>query len=98
METVGAILASGLAGVLGFVAGGRWAPNPFLGALFGLPLGIVSAGIYFALALGVAEAWPQLLDARLVGLHFLALLVVGAMCSGLGAVFGYRKSLGARLF
>lgn len=99
METVGAILASILAGLLGFCAGKRWAPTPSVGVLlFGIPMGAVAAGLYVASALFVAEAWPDLLDARSVGLHGLALLFIGAICGGLGAVFGYRKSLGARLF
>jgi hypothetical protein len=71
----------------------RWASWPAAAAL-----GFLSAGLYFTLALPVARASPQLLDARLVGLHFLALLVVGAAFGALGAVFGYRKSLGVRLF
>ncbi|SJZ74298.1 hypothetical protein SAMN02745126_02113 [Enhydrobacter aerosaccus] len=99
METVGAIVASGVAGLLGFMAGGRWAPTAFLGALlFGVPFGIVAAGLYFISALFIAQAWPELIDARSVGLHVMALVIVGAMCSGIGIVFGYRKSLGARLF
>lgn len=98
METVGAALASLIAVAMGFFAGRHWMPNPYLSALFGVPLGIVSAALYFALALLVARAWPRLLDAHLVGLHVLALLVVGTACAAAGAVFGYRKSLGVRLF
>jgi hypothetical protein len=98
VESVGALLACGAAGALGFFAGGRWAPGPVLGAIMGVPLGAVFAAVYFALALWVGETWPDLLDARLVGLISAALVIAGAACGAIGAVFGYRKSLGASLF
>jgi hypothetical protein len=98
VETVGAVLASLIAVAMGFFAGRRWVSNAYLGALFGVPLGIVSATLYFTLALLIARAWPRLLDAHLVGLCVLAVLVVGTACAAAGAVFGYRKSLGVRLF
>lgn len=98
MEAVGAILACGAAGALGFFAGGHWAPGPLLGALIGIPLGAAFAVVYFVLALWVGETWPQSLDAHLVGIISAVLVVAGGTCGAVGAVFGYRKSLGASLF
>jgi hypothetical protein len=98
LEAVGAILACAAAGTLGFFAGGHWAPGPLLGAFIGLPLGAVFAVVYFVLALWVGETWPQSLDAHLVGIISAILVVAGAICGAVGAVFGYRKSLGASLF
>lgn len=82
----------------GFAAGGRWAPGPVIGALFGIPIGMFFAAAYFTLALWVAQTWPQLLQAHRVGLCAMGVLVVGAIAAALGAWFGYRKSLGANLF
>jgi hypothetical protein len=98
VEAVGAILACGAAGSLGFFAGGHWAPGPLLGAFIGIPFGAVFAVVYFVLALWVGETWPQSLDAHLVGIISAVLVIAGGTCGGVGAVFGYRKSLGASLF
>jgi hypothetical protein len=99
METAGAILVSIIAAFLGYQAGGRWVPTPVVGViLFSVPLGVVSVGLYVVLALCVTEMWPDSLDARLVAFHSLAVFGAGVGCGALGTVFGYRKSLGARLF
>lgn len=98
METIGAIIACAVAGILGYSAGTRWAPSPFVGALMGMPVGALVAPAYFVLALVVGNVQPHLLDAHLIGLLSLALVIAGAVCGAIGAWFGYRKSLGASLF
>jgi hypothetical protein len=98
VEFVVAIMACILAAMCGIVAGGRWAPGPIIGALFGIPIGLFFSAAYFALALWVAQTWPHLLQAHRVGFCAAGVLVVGAILAAIGAWFGYRKSLGASLF
>lgn len=98
METVAAIVACGLALVVGYAIG-------FLGPLVqpwnviaGLVVGEVCAGVYLGLANWASRAWSDLLDARLVGLYFMALILAAGLCGAIGAWFGYRKTLGRGLF
>jgi len=98
VEAIGAIIACGAALAFGVFAGSRWAPGPVLGALMGFVVGTVVAPAYFIAALLVGAVRPQLLDAHRVGLLAMALVIAGALCGSIGAWFGYRKSLGAKLF
>jgi hypothetical protein len=98
VEFVAAILACAIAAMCGFIAGGRWAPGPIIGALMGIPIGLFFAAAYFTVALWVAQTWPHLLQAHRVGLCAAGVLLVGAILAAIGAWFGYRKSLGASLF
>jgi hypothetical protein len=98
VEILGAILACIAAGSLGFFAGGHWGPGPLAGAFLGIPLGALVAPLYFILALMIGETLPGALDARLIGLFSMGLVIAGATCGAIGAWFGYRKSMGARLF
>jgi ABC-type transporter Mla maintaining outer membrane lipid asymmetry permease subunit MlaE len=94
---IGAILACCISAAVGFHAGSRWAPGPILGALMGIVLGAVVSVVYFAIALWVGETW-HILDPRKIGLMSAGLVVAGALVGAIAAWFGYRKSLGAKLF
>lgn len=69
-----------------------------MGALMGAAGGVLVAAAYFALGIWVGETWPHILQPRRVGLYSAGLVVGGALCGGIGSWFGYRKSLGAKLF
>jgi hypothetical protein len=98
VEAIGAVISCIIAGAIGFHAGGRWAPGPIVSGLIGLVIGAVVAVAYFALALWVGETWPHMLNARTVGLMSAGLVVAAALVGAVCAWFGYRKSLGAKLF
>ena len=98
METIGAIGACGAALVFGFVLGYRWTFGQPWGVIAGLVVGEICAAVYFGVSLWIGRASPQLLDARTVGFHFLALVVVAGPIGGLGSWFGHRKSIGGSLF
>ena len=98
VEAAAAILGCLIAGAFGFYVGGRLAPGPILGAIMGAAAGVVVAAAYFALGLWVGETWPNILHPRRVGLAAAALLLGGMICGAIGSWFGYRKSLGAKLF
>jgi hypothetical protein len=44
------------------------------------------------------RTWHGLLDPRLIGVHFMALIVGAGLCGAIGAWFGYRKAMGSGLF
>jgi hypothetical protein len=67
-------------------------------SLAGLAIGEVCAGVYFGVANYIGRSHPGLLDARLVGLYFLALVFAAGLCGIVGAWFGHRKSMGLGLF
>lgn len=98
METVAAIAACGVALVLGVIAGLR-VPfgQPWI-TLVGLMLGEVCAGVYLGLANWASRIWHGLVDPRLVGVHFMALVVAAGLCGAIGAWFGYRKAMRGGLF
>ncbi len=98
METIGAIVDCGAALALGFVLGLRWTLGQPWCVIAGLVVGEICAVVYFIVSIWVGRNWPGLLDARLVGLHFMLLVIVAALFGALGAWFGYRKSLGLGLF
>lgn len=98
METIGGLVDCGAAWAIGLVLGYRWTLGPPWHLIAGLVLGEVCAAVYFALANWVGRGWPGLLDARLVGLHFLVLMIAAPLAGAFGAWFGYRKSLGRGLF
>lgn len=98
METIGALVACGAALAFGFVLGYRWTLGPPWHLIAGLVVGEVCAVVYFAVANWAGRFWPDTLDARTVGLHFMGLVVVAGLCGALGAMFGYRKMMGRGLF
>ena len=98
METIGALVDCGAALVLGLVLGYRWTLGPPWHLIAGVVVGAIGAIVYFAVANWVGRASPGVLDPRLVGLHFMVLMIASPVVGALGAWFGYRKSLGRGLF
>jgi len=98
VETIGALVDCGVALVLGFVLGYRWTLGPPWHLIAGLVMGEVFAVIYFAVSIWAGRTWPGTLDARMVGLHFMGLVIVAGLFGVLGAMFGYRKLMGRSLF
>jgi hypothetical protein len=98
VETIGALVDCGAALLVGVVLGYRWTLGPPWHLAAGLVVGLIWAIVYFAVANWVGGAWPDVLDPRLVGLHFIALVFAAAFLGALGAWFGYRKSFGGGLF
>jgi hypothetical protein len=98
VETVAAIVACAVALVLGRIAGLR-VPigHPWI-ILAGVVVGEVCAAVYLGLANWAGRVWHGLLDPRLVGVHFMALIVAAGLCGAIGAWFGYRKAMGRGLF
>jgi hypothetical protein len=98
VETIAAIVACGLALVSGYALGLRGPLVQPWNVIAGLVIGEACAGVYLGLANWASRRWSDLLDARLVGMHFMALIVVAGLCGAVGAWFGYRKTLGRGLF
>ncbi len=98
METIAAIVACGVALVLGVIAGLRVPLGQPWIVLVGLVLGEVCAGVYLGLANWASRAWHGHLDPRAVGVHFMVLIVAGGLCGAIGAWFGYRKAMRGGLF
>jgi hypothetical protein len=98
VETIGALVDCGAALALGVVLGYRWTLGPPWHLLAALVIGGVCAAIYFALSIWVGRNLPGVLVARLVGVHFMILVIVAPLVCAFGASFGYRKSLGGGLF
>lgn len=98
METIAALVACAAALGFGVVLGYRWTFGQPLGVIAGLALGEMCAVFYFAGSAWVGRAWPGVLDARRVGLHFMVLIVVGGLCGAAGTWYGHRKSMGQGLF
>jgi len=97
-EAVGAAGAGVLAFIVAFVVGYRATfGQPWI-SLAGLAIGEVGACVYFGVANYVGRSNPGLLDARLVGIYFLALVFAAGLCGVVGAWFGHRKSIGLGLF
>ena len=80
------------------VLGYRWTLGPPWHLIAGVVVGAIGAIVYFAVANWVGRASPGVLDPRLVGLHFIVLVIAAPVVGALGAWFGYRKSLGHGLF
>lgn len=98
METIGALVACGASLAIGLIVGYRWTLAPPWHLIAGVVVGEISAAVYFATSIWAGWAWPGLLDPRLVGLNFMALVIAAAFSGGFGAWFGYRKSMGRGLF
>ena len=98
METIGALIHCGAALAIGLVLGYRWTLGPPWHLIAGFVAGEVCAAVYFAVANWVGRAWPGMLDPRLVGVHFMILVIAAGSAGAFGAWFGYRKSLGRGLF
>lgn len=98
LEAVGAVVAAVLALVVSYVAGNRAPVVQPLISLIGLAVGEVCAGVYLGVANWVGRGTPGMLDARLVGICFMALLFAAGLCGIVGAWFGHRKSMGLGLF
>jgi hypothetical protein len=98
VETVAAIVTCGVALVLGVVAGLRIPVGQPWIALVGLVVGEVCAGVYLGLANWAARMWHGLLDPRVVGVHFMVLVVAAGISGLIGAWFGYRKAMRGGLF
>jgi hypothetical protein len=97
-EAVGAAGAGVLAFVVAFAVGYRATFGQPWVSLLGLVIGEVCAGVYFGVANYVGRTHAGLLDARLVGIYFLALVFAAGLCGMFGAWFGHRKSIGLGLF
>jgi len=97
-EAVGAVGAAVLAFAVAFAVGYRATFGQPWVSLVGLAIGEVCAGVYFGVANYIGRSHPGLLDARLVGLYFLALVFAAGLCGIVGAWFGHRKSMGLGLF
>jgi hypothetical protein len=98
VETIGALVGCGAALAIGLTLGYRWTLGPPWHLVAGLVVGEICAVVVFAAANFVGRAWPGVLEARSVGVHFMALMIVAPLAGALGASFGYRKSLGRGLF
>ena len=61
-------------------------------------VGGVCAGVFLGVANWAGQMWPGLLDPRLVGVHFMVLIVAAGLSGALGAWFGYRKAMRRGLF
>ncbi len=98
METIGAIVAGGVVLAVGYYAGGRWAQDSVWSIPIGIVVGIACALAYLAVMLLVVGLWPHSLDAHKLGIVFMLLLIILPLLAVVAAWFGYRKSLGMRLF
>jgi hypothetical protein len=98
VETIGALVACGAALVIGLVLGYRWTLGSPWHLIAGVLVGETCAAVYFGTSIWVGRNWPGVLDPRLVGLNFMALVIAAAFSGGFGAWFGYRKSMGRGLF
>ncbi|MCW5733212.1 MAG: hypothetical protein KIS73_03775 [Enhydrobacter sp.] len=98
METIGALVACGASLAIGVILGYRWTLASPWHLITGVMVGEILAGVYFAMSIWAGRHFPGLLDPRLVGLNFMALVVAAGFSGGLGAWFGYRKSMGRGLF
>jgi hypothetical protein len=98
VETIGALVACGVALAIGLMVGYRWTLGPPWHLIAGFVVGEICAAVYFAVANWVGRASPGLLDAWLVGVNFMVLVIAAALSGVLGAWFGYRKSFGRGLF
>ncbi|HYD05296.1 MAG TPA: hypothetical protein VEC60_06205 [Reyranella sp.] len=98
MESVAALVTCVLALVFGVIAGLRVPLGQPWIVLVGLGIGEVCAAVYLGAANWASRMWVGLLDAREVGVHFMALVVAAGLCGALGAWFGYRKTMRGRLF
>jgi hypothetical protein len=98
VETVAAVVACGVALALGLVAGLRIPVGQPWIVLVGLVVGEVIAGVYLGLANWAGRMWHGLLDPRLVGVHFMVLIVAAGLSGAIGAWFGYRKAMRGGLF
>ena len=98
VETVAAVVACGVALVLGLIAGLRIPIGQPWIVLIGLVLGEVVAGVYLGLANWAARMWHGLLDPHVVGVHFMVLIVAAGLSGAIGAWFGYRKAMRGSLF
>jgi hypothetical protein len=98
VETAGAGLAGALAFLIGWQVGRRWAPRPASAMLSGLIVGGLCVGLYFLVSAWIETRWPDLLDAYVVGLHLIIVILAAPVLGALGALLGYRRSMGQRLF
>lgn len=98
VETVAAVVACGVALLLGVIAGLRVPLGQPWIVLVGLVVGEVCAGVYLGLANWAYGMWHGLVDPRAVGMHFMALVVAAGLSGAIGAWFGYRKAMGRGLF
>jgi hypothetical protein len=98
LEAVGAAGDCVLVLIVAFVFGYRATFGQPWVAFAGLAIGEIGAAVYFGLANYVGRSTPALLDARLVGVYFMALVFAAGLCGLAGSWFGYRKSMGGGLF
>jgi hypothetical protein len=98
VETIGVLVDCGAALVSGLILGYRWTLGAPWHLIAGLIVGEIFAITYFAVAIWAGRHWPGMLEARLVGMSFMALVILAGLCGVLGAWFGYRKSAGRTLF
>ncbi len=98
MEIAGAVVACLAAITLGFSAGRLWAREPVWCIPIGIVVGIACAFGYLAALVAAAELLPVSLDAHALGIRFLVLLPIVPLFAVPAAWFGYRKSIGIRLF
>ena len=81
METVAALVAAGGAFGASYLVGRSLTSSPPLVALGGLLWGVGFAVLYFVTTVTVRHLSPGLFEPRLLGVHFLA-LIVGAPVGG----------------
>src|SRR6476646_2329359 len=98
VEIVGAILACGAAFLTGYNAAPHWAWDTGWSVIIGAAAGEFCAFAYFGVLLTIGMLWPGSLDAHGLGVDFLVLMAVAPLFGAPAGWFGYRKSLGLRLF
>ncbi|MCX7366499.1 MAG: hypothetical protein NTV97_32435 [Alphaproteobacteria bacterium] len=98
METAGGFLCCAVALVLGIYIGRRWASGTEWAVLFGVVAGTLCVAFYLIITSWIGMLWPEMLDAHVLGLHLIVVGMASPVCGALGALLGYRWSLGQRPF
>ena len=98
METAGGFLCCAVALVLGIYIGRRWASGAEWAVLVGFVIGAVCVAFYLIVTSSIGMLWPETLDAHVLGLHLIVVGMASPVCGALGALFGYRRSIGQGLF
>ena len=92
METLTAVVACALAFALSFYLGHGRAPSTLAALVVGAACGVGFAVIFFAITVGTTIVLPGTFNARSLGLHFLALLVLAPVGAAVIAVLAHRRS------
>ena len=92
MESLTAIVACALAFALSLYLGYGRSPSSLAAFAVGVACGVGFAVIFFGVTVGTTLVLPGTFNARSLGLHFLALLVVAPLGAAAIAVFAHQRT------